>query len=1414
MFLFIILVSIFTACVLGQASITSAVKTAKDVVYQGSKHDYLVYEVMFDQDIYFVENCPCPVTNTCSSKVSKESNYEAEELISGIELESLVNEDFQLFKFYLKRSEHCSTVRVIISNHWGEVSGYVGVGRIPTTIDYDFFKPPGVRDSVWICSQEEAWAWGWWYVLVARSGLQNNNHFQISWDTIESPIYSPPPEEQEGVLVNDVAYRTVATYEEYKSFRFPLSNDCEDFSVSLRKSSHEKGNLDLFVSFSSERPTRRDHSFQSVGQGDKSITLAKYCNHEGFAYISVLLSEGDQVPFVLTATTTTSFVFRKVGDLPPQQFLYSLSQGHVTLECGLDVLKCETPFYETCLDYKEENCCGRLSFLPSQQDIMLWSTLPYAVERKEYYNLPWKITPSIIDNVSNKLVFLQYLQVESPYSGRVYSRDENCSAKFNNILTDFQGIPIPDVQEFLKAEHECKFDDTADTMVAMIKEHEDPDTLRWFDILLSGEMNTNALIGCSDLLDTFLVLNTTSTNYTVTECNTTYDISILREKPTAVAPDFSLGECPTGVIRYYVERMSSSMDCARKWEATVKEASVASNFVFECSEKLFGKFEGLGSYCETDEDCYYGVACDLNRGRCNHTTDHLKECWWENSSELALKSLFNYWETGIAPSKEVFLTEIDKYKKVLCEGPGSFKFRRHYSYELIDRTCQDECTLTNRTVGCYNAQCEASSICSECPRYLKYTEESNEENCENVQEFIGCYDCTLSMINNGSCVYYNFTREECLEGLCVQNISIHDKALCEETNHTSEPKNVLLLKDYLYPLEEGCFESFSIDYKGIYSCKHEKIDNPWGCLSNATREECIGRWLGLSYLEGEGCLKDGLYTQQTREACNCSRGEWQPLFPLTESVISKGIVKPLVWNPTRERRLEQNFDLIEVFQMATKAVSRIVALDNYEYSYCKSHKTFIYNSLVCTLENRTGCYIVGVPGGEKWTCPFSAITIVAWDYVLQVDDKFVPRNGTCKTVATRLLPFTAYQLPVRSRLSSQAFTELPPNPWSVLKENNLVVSGQMITNAVDISFDFEAQSNLTVCMYIIFGDADPPSDLFDTFSYGIIEGKEVRRYGEAWTNEQGQLCYLVDKPGIYIGLKVRNVSMDSLLAQSIIAAAIYLFLSLIVVFQVLNIYLEKEIRWLTKLLSTILIFLFLVIRGIYFIMYPTGIVDQSVSYVFFELPTFMFITMDTILIGLWLEVAHTAKILNPSPVFSRRVFVAWCISNLFILASFSGFVAAYYILAEGEQSDCSVIPLTQSNESLLTNKIYVVFVATICIVLSLLMLLSGVNLVKLMQSNMVDKSIPRLLLWTWFVMIIFPVTFAIKSVLMIASVFTGFTLPILVFTSLEQIPTAVLLYYLNPPVNYRIKKLREIMSGRASTSSKHTSTEKEYPSSL
>jgi hypothetical protein len=1472
------------------ANPTFAHKTTKSVAVNGMDYKYIVHEIGFEDNVMFAENwpCPCITNNTLKSNIYhkqvNETGYDVIEIQKNQYIEKYVDANLTVFKFNLdpKDYDYVPIVKIYISNFWGQMNGYIGVSKIPTPSNYDLFKHSKARDSIWICPTESSWSWGWWYVSVMRNEAYDNNHFRIHWDVINTPICTNKTIISNSInntieLIPDVGYYGHINYFQFQYYKLKINNICTNFSASVKQTDKTFGDIDMYVSLDYLTPNLDFHDYGSQSNGNDGITLLNVCSphntNEWYIYIGIYPWQGNNIPFVITATTDKTFDIREIVEVPPQQFLYTMAYGQAKLLCNNIEIRCEFFSYVGCLDpYDIWFCCAKFGFLPPHDDPFPWIVVQEEAMNAQYKLLPWSRTqlPSITDNVKGKIVLYQFLHKTSLNTARKYT-DDNCNIGFNNMLILQNGKMLPKIVSTTEKVSECANIQNSiskiNSIISSMKIETSIPLFTLYNIELSKIINSKSIIGCKKYLDKITkkdVISTTSWTLSNCELSSQFSTGYYNDaccgwnltlfnacqshtlklndiEPISILDGLSCKSniCANKTISNYIKNIQNKpiLTCLNEWTNTVGNVGQLSQFVYSCATKLFGAFEFIGKYCISDSDCEYNTICDTNYGKCNHNMTHLLKCYWETANPIVFKALFNYWKVPHAINEKLFYDHMNQYMEILCIGPGAAGFRSHYQYDLIFPTCVDDCVKNNVVIECYNTDsisCPKNSVCppgssSNCYRRFYYYDGNQNNICETLNYVIDtdvCMDCTKSVLNNGTCeVISELNKNDCLEGYCVLYPNIHNKTKCLNkgicTNNTITTK--LECENSIYcsgldklNIDSGCFIKFDSDFYGTPMCGLDYNVPLWGCLDKTlSKTQCkelnFSRWLDSNICdETYSCFTGSIYNYMNASDCDFSGYSWQKMFENKNNTWINSSIKPLVWknNGTySHRKLQNTINYIHFFNDVNQAVGNLVSLNYQRDALCRSQPLIdVLKVIACDCTNSTNdnCYLSNDPTFQiatEWICPYiyTNITSASNNVNVTVNDKVVPSEAFCQIFSIEETSNYYYQLVPSSRLSSQSFTESSPNAWSVVYSHKFISKGQIITSAYDFVWNFTAKDSFSIAIKLDINTDIVIDDIYDTYSVGIIENQIIIVQDKIVSIDNGIAYFVISNPGRYIILKTRNTDSiyQSILAQSITASIIYFILAICIVYQILNIILEQTKRWFLRTIFSCIVLIFLLIRGIYFILYPIGVIDTySVSnYLFFEIPTYLFIVLNSVIIFLWIEIIHTVEKMYRDNSFTKRLFIAFISWNAMILICFIIFLIVFYTIEQVKTSPCILLSVQEQSEKMLyVNKAYVIFVATVCIILAISMAISGIKLIiphMLAKTINTNEKLNIFLINTWLLMSVYTICFSIKSALMIATTFTNLIMPIIVFTLLEQIPMTVLLYYLRPPTASTVRKLAD-----------------------
>lgn len=534
--------------------IISSTYQVKDTELLGIQYKYGMFDIEFDQDIYYPENwaCPCQNTPTAQCPTSRirpaidETGFEITDLTSQYDQWIVMNAtegENQWFKFYLDPAQFpnsCPIVRVYVQNIYGDTGLLIANAFIPDARNYQWSKVPWHRDNMWICPIETEWRWGWWYFSTyQRPPTSAFPQFQVRWSTLDVPTCTntsrvgPTPAVDDNwvsLAEDEPHYGSVNISWQYA--RFYVNSTCTDFSVQVRQADlTQLGDLDIYMSRFDPIPTL-DTTYEWASQidGIDEITVYGICSPDGTVpwpiYIGWYSWLGDSCDFILVASTKNMGVRKLLSDDQPQQITRH-SMGGFLMDCGNE----ETflnffPSFDECNDPISEFSC-------SSPMCMTAPTLnPYpmlihnkAIPSMDYLaTLPWPRYVTNSENVRRKMVVTLLLSTSSyPDLYRTYVQQSDisqCVLKWNNIYTNEDGEPLVGTVTFTKKELTCDASALA-AQEAIFKQSisnmantTNLEALQIQEFYLQNLLFSDVVHGCTDLLGDY-VSRSIEENYTV-----------------------------------------------------------------------------------------------------------------------------------------------------------------------------------------------------------------------------------------------------------------------------------------------------------------------------------------------------------------------------------------------------------------------------------------------------------------------------------------------------------------------------------------------------------------------------------------------------------------------------------------------------------------------------------------------------------------------------------------------------------------------------------------------------------------------------------------------------------------------------------------------------------------------------------
>eukprot|EP01127_Copromyxa_protea_P001263 TRINITY_DN1129_c1_g1_i1.p1 TRINITY_DN1129_c1_g1~~TRINITY_DN1129_c1_g1_i1.p1 ORF type:complete len:1521 (+),score=172.56 TRINITY_DN1129_c1_g1_i1:68-4630(+) len=1508
--MWLFLLGFFATGLASGPQVLSAKYVPKSYVVEGYEYEYTTFEVDWDQELYFVDNWPCPClmgNETFKSLLTLEGH---DYNFTTLKKDSHVRQQTTsraMFKFEIKESDFPSgppALRIFMDVSIGSVLTTVATEKVPTESNYHWFKSHGSLPTMGICPTFEGYGFGWYYISVSSGEL---SEFTISWTTVDTTLCTGPPPPDSGNTVDQILENNKPHVIKNikKSFWFSVNQLCTNFSISSQSTI-------MHVSLGVPVVTTADAQMNSQNFGPNSISLMNVCSPSGSVPWNIsLFSLATRNTY--TATNDTGFMLRPLTSLSANQYFNTFIGNHVSLTCENESFYCKATSYKGNMEpFDPKFSCGRFGMLAPLQESEPWSMPLYETFTfSPFRNVAWNQYKAE-DNIPKRMNFYLLRQVTSSNFSRIFSRSapENCTIHLSpSFVNEWGEITSTEISGFKLKEPPCNHAELQEVRKEYLKVLSEQKQSKSFDELVFSQLkmsvllNKDVVLGCKSLLSDLMDIrevdrvyenqtscsnNEFNPSYTSDPCCLTspqvemccnHNVSspvthVESVTLSAVVGSCQAARCANISFENYKAAISNSYDkdtgCDASWAASIQGLVDQAQLILRCATKLWGKMEMPGTPCDQDSACLFGGRCGVY-GICVYTHEHLLLCMESYGNPVWNKMigqrLLVSWGVKSPITFQIFADEAAKrYVKPMCTGTGSIDYRPHFEYALPSDSCTDMCVRNGKLPKCLSTDpegCQASAIClfntnflcrkrefvfvnetynnecveeKSCNWIIRSEVELSEDECLSDMTPM-CFDCYSPPCRKLS----GWTEDQCKQGMCGQsNPTFTDAALCtSQTRKCSIPcvncnrtecealqkcDTDKLLKPMATALsnQKGvCFFPPNI-VNGVESCgsftRYE-----FGCLAVSIRSIVGCRSAGYTWINQSltveecdlfaGCFDGEIVTSKTPEECACAGKTWRTYFNVKNGTYSENKLRELVWTtPSWEpkRKVEPVFDFIQYYEDTMSFITEYSSLKYVRASLCRDVPLLdVLSTASCDCnpthkdgeengEYEKGCYEVteGTIVDFIWGCPFIEESRHASNFKLDIYPNSFSPDYPCKAITISVFSYNIYTFrAVDARLSSHVFTEIPKNIYTTLYFQELIMEGQIVTNGVVIDWLVEGMIDDPMRLCIPIEHNIELSDLFEFFEMGRVardDGVYVYRddsFLQTSFVEDGQICAYITEPGEYIGVFVRDAKplFNSVLAQSVIASIIYFLLLAMTICQMLVI-MQHDARKKQKIVFATFTFVFLLIRAVYFAVYPSGAIEAEpiASYFVFEFPTFLFLVMNSTVIYLWLEISEAIEKVNTSSAFRSPIF-GWALWNVLVLLCFIVFIIVYYVApSEGNSLPCSLFFAKQPSQAKLdVSFAYVVFVAVLSIAMAIIFIFTGIKLLAPLLSHLNftqqwNDSQKRLLIHTWLVMSIFVICFVTKSVLLIVAITRGFSVPIIVFALLEQIPTAVLLWYIKP----------------------------------
>lgn len=779
----------------------------------------------------------------------------------------------------------------------------------------------------------------------------------------------------------------------------------------------------------------------------------------------------------------------------------------------------------------------------------------------------------------------------------------------------------------------------------------------------------------------------------------------------------------------------------------------------------------------------------------------------------------------------------------------------------IDTKCivNDLCNSTITTGACSRYWVLVDADNTGC---LNHTE-CNWMTCGATQTTAECRDaCLDSSLSTETCIdcsgdhcveVSGFDQARCDEGLCNLNSTfsasdcIAALGVCSVSCTGCTTENGCAThgscsdSTYLTPIltaagraDGVCVSAFTFNADGAYCADNSTVKIPSGCVypSFDSDESCYNAsaayvWETLAVNEAT-CIEKGTYCQneqgialpKTAEECAlCSTATSSAYYTWTVGAWTAARLQELSWverqwyNPLT---LAQGLNIASLQTEIEAAVADVLTFPFITEALCRYTTSYsVAGSLVCdcTVNDNTNCFssISNQRVGANRACTGIESSVNTRVATLQILNTSFPTGTSCQLVEIYSTAASEYELDESHSLSSAIFQSSPTNSFWVVERYDLkdVSVGQIVSGAVNITFgDLTLSGPVYLCIYIE-RDINVASIAQEWALAELIDGT-IKVYPPTTTLNVSDVavCDYITEAGSYFAAKLvkdyQNEEEDSVSnrRQARAGAVLYFATVVFAIVQgtvlIINWQKEKIVR--LKIVFVVLVGLNSLVRGIYMLVPASAFTgNESIQFIIFELPSFLFFSVFLSIIYLWVNVTLKASqwrkrkgFLGDAETVSRNLFI---VANIILYAIFIVFMFLISILPSIEKA--SVCFLGTQNNSLRnssfyrTKLAYWVIVASLCVIISVGFLIGATSLLKLVlsvertgvnkhsQGGHRSRRMNKLILIT-IVAVVCTVFLLIRAGLFLYAAITSKAINIMVFVLLEVVPSCGLLYYLRP----------------------------------
>ena len=729
---------------------------------------------------------------------------------------------------------------------------------------------------------------------------------------------------------------------------------------------------------------------------------------------------------------------------------------------------------------------------------------------------------------------------------------------------------------------------------------------------------------------------------------------------------------------------------------------------------------------------------------------------------------------------------------------------------MLPATCEAMClnaSLSNQT--CVNC---AGGACLELPGW-------DQTRCMDGLCNLGAgYSSAACLANNGTCSV------TCAG--CNTQLGCESRGFCSDAAYLSTYVNSTTVQGV-------CVAPLTYNIDGVYCAINGSIRIPSGCIdlsfTNASacndasstyvwevlatnQQDCINK--------GSACLNSlGVPLPLSTQECSlCSSATITPYYTWTSGQWTSARVQELNW-VTRATdhpfTLASTPNIVSLRSHIENAAADVLTYPFITDALCRYTTSYtVASSLVCdcTPSSAGNCFssISNQRVGANRACYGSSSVVNTRVGTLTVYPYTMPAGSLCELVTLYSTSASEYELDQSHSLSSAIFQSSPTNSFWVVKRQGLDVAvGQIVSGAVNITVGAVA-GPMRLCIFV---ESDITiANVAQVWSLAELNNGVIQSFLPSSTltynATSATICDFIPGAGAYFATKLvkdyqtQQSDSTSNRRQAKAGAVLYLLTVAFAALQgtVLTINRVREKLFRLKLVFVILVGLNALVRGVYMVVPSNQFVgNESIQFIIFELPSFLFFSVYLSIIYLWVNVTLKAsqwrkrkRFLGDAESISRDVFI---LANIILYAIFIVFMFLISILPSIEKP--SVCFLGTQNDTLRNTSFYRVklaywcIVAGVCVLVSVGFLIGAFSLLRLVlsversgvskhaQGDRQAKRMNKLFLITG-VAAVCTVFLLIRSALFLYAAITSKPINTMVFVMLEVVPSCGLLYYLRP----------------------------------